>query len=197
MEHQKMAQWIIDRIDADSKKEPVRYVEKKDPREHLFGINGIDPMSPYIPPSSVTRFENIADVINRKGFHASYPQSYTVVPNYYRRFNITPYFNPGADSDYAKGMLTIAGMIELNENRQPWQLARDQDVGLVIAIAEEYLKSMDSSRMDARCRDYCAKVERFLKVMRHGQDKIDVRTGTVNPNTLDFLAVLKKMLRRR
>ena len=43
-------------------------------------------------------------------------------------------------------------------------------------------------------RDYSQKVQRFLKVMRRGQERVSIRTGKVNPNAIDFARVLKKML---
>lgn len=165
-----------------------------DHRRHIPGVNGVDPMSPYDIPSSILQYSSIADVMNKKGFDASFPQSYSVVPGYFRRFNITPYFNPGADSDYAHGSLTIAGMIELTENDQPWQLSRDQDIDLIITIAEQYLDSIQGVLSDPRMRDYSQKVHRFLKVMRRGQERVSIRTGKVNPNAIDFARILKKML---
>ena len=173
---------------------PPEEKERPDHRRHLFGVNGTNSMSPYEIPSSITYFKSIADVMNKKGFNASFPQSYSVVPGYFRRFNITPYFNPGPDSDYARGSLTIAGMIELCENDQPWQLERDQDIDLVIVIAEQYLDSVQNVLSDPRMREYAQKVQRFLKIMRRGQEKVAIRTGKLNPNAIDFVRVLKKMI---
>lgn len=166
-----------------------------DPKDFITGVAGNDPMSPYSVPSSKMVFDNITDVMNEKGFAAVFPQSYTPVPWYFQRFNIVPYFNPGEDSDYAKGSLTIAGMIELSNNGQPWALQREQDIEMVIMIAEQYLKAIDHRPDDPRLSAYSVRVRRFLQLMERGRSRMYKRQGKINPNAIDFLAILKKILR--
>lgn len=171
-------------------------VEKEDHRIHISGVNGVDPMSPYDPPQSQLQFKNITEVINKKSFTANFPQSYTPIPGYFKRHGITPYFNPGEDSDYARGALTVAGMIELTSNNQPWQLVRDQDVDLVILIAETYLNTIKTAMSDPNIREYAQKVKKFLDLMEEGRTRQYVRQGKINPYALDFMAILKKLLGR-
>lgn len=170
--------------------------EKIDHRIHISGVNGIDSMSPYDIPQSKLQFRNITEVINQKSFTANFPQSYTPIPGYFKKHGITPYFNPGEDSDYARGALTVAGMIELTSNNQPWQLVHEQDTDLVILIAETYLNTVKAAMHDPNIREYATKVKKFLNVMEDGRTRQYVRQGKINPNALDFITVLKKLLGR-
>lgn len=168
---------------------------QNDPREHLPGIMGNDPMSPYSRPTSQAYFHDIAEVINKKPFKATFPQSYTPVSTYFTKNGITPYFNPGPDSDYAKGMITVAGMIELTNQGKPWALERDQDIELVITIAQQYLDVVKSYMNDQRIRAYAGRVERFLAVMEQGRSRMYRRHGKLNPFAIDFAALLRRFIR--
>ena len=166
-----------------------------DSRRFLKGVMGVDSMSPYTLPSSQTVFKSIADVVNNKGFPAIYPQSYTPIPEYYRKYGITPYFNPGEGEDYAKGSLTVAGMIELTVNGQPWALQRDQDLELVRIIAERYYASIEPFTKDnIQIKAYAANVQLFLKTVRKGLDRLAKRTGKSLPSDNDLFRILGKML---
>jgi hypothetical protein len=164
-----------------------------DPKDYITGVAGNDPMSPYNVPSSKMVYENITEVINEKGFAALFPQSYTPLPWYFQRFGITPYFNPGEDTDYAKGSLTIAGMIELSNNGQPWGLQREQDIEMVITIAEAYLSAIDAYPSDPKLRAYAVRVRRFLQLMEKGRKRMYKRQGKASP--IDFVSLLKRIIR--
>lgn len=160
---------------------------------HIQGVLGIDPMSPYALPKIKTKYKNITDVINHKSFHAVYPQSYTPVSNYFRTFGYTPYFSPGEDVDYAKGAITIAGMIELTISNQPWKLERDQDIELIMKIAETWLDQVGPyGEHDQSIKSYATKVRLFLDVMEKGRRRMYKRTGRELParNLMEFIQSL-------
>ena len=76
-------------------------------------------------------------------------------------------------------------MIELTAGGYKWQLAREQDIGLIISIAEAYqeqLKKMlrpDSNRTeDIRNQAYADKLDKFLKVMHIQARKMLYRNRT-------------------
>ena len=190
-----MEDFIIREVKRKSFIPPVEK-EPEDYRVHLKGVNGTDGMSSYNLPSSNIRYKNITDVMNKKPFSASYPQSYTPVAGYFRKFGIAPFFSPGADSDYAYGSLTIAGMVELTENKQPWQLARDQDIGLILHIAKEYLDSLRGAMNNPTVANYARKVDRFIQVMESGYTRMRLRKGETTLGS-DFVSVLKRLLGRR
>ena len=170
--------------------DPVRAQPAQDTR-------GLYAQCPYTLPKSPSGFKNIVDVINNKGYHAVYPQSFTVVSPYYSRNNITPYFNPGEGEDYAHGSITIAGMIDLVANDLPWALDRDQDIEEVIAITEEYAKLLAPRQAESiELKAYACKVKGFLQVMYKGRDRMLKRTGRTATDKRDIVSILKKILGR-
>lgn len=165
-----------------------------DPRKHLTGILGIDPMSPYTKPRSVTQFTDIADVINRKQYTAYYPQTYAPVSNYFIEYNIQPYFNPGSGEDYARGAITIAGMIELVANELPLKIERDQDLDEIIKLAQAYLDSISEIR-DPHYKQYAKRTQHFVAVMTEARDKMLVRNGQTLPNSPSILDIIKRLVK--
>ena len=167
------------------------------PEETLTGINGRDPMSPYRVVKSTVAYDDIADLINRKGFPAIYPQSYTPIPDYFLRNNIPPYFNPGEDVDYAKGSLTIAGMIELTNNGQPWALQRDEDIEDVLTLTLKYKDYIrDYVDKNDNVRRYIPQLEKFIAVMKKGRQRMYRRKGIMDaPAMKDIVSMLQKLLR--
>ena len=75
-----------------------------------------DPMDPYTLPTSDNNYDNVTDVINRKPFAAVYPQSYTPIPNYFKRFGYAPFYQPG-EGELRRGHL---------RHRQPFLLHRPE-----------------------------------------------------------------------
>ena len=142
-------------------------------------------MSPYTIPKSAGIFKSLADVINRKHFKGVYPESFSIVPEYFRNMGISPYYEVVPGNDYSSGVLTINTMIELTAGGYKWQLDREQDIGLIISIAEAYqeqLKKMlrpDSNRTeDIRNQAYADKLDKFLKVMHMQARKMLYRNRT-------------------
>lgn len=136
------------------------------PKVNITGVMGDDPMSPYKIPKSIGQFTCLADVMNRKGFAAVFPESYAPVSNYFVAYNIEPYYNPGSDIDYAPGALTIAGMVELTATGQPWALQRAQDIPIVQEIATKYLLELEQVQTtDPKILAYIKRLHVFLKVV--------------------------------
>ena len=171
--------------------------EMPDPYAGFCGVLGKDGMSPYDVPSSPAMFKNVTDVMNRKGFKANFPQSYTPVPNYFRENGITPYFEQSID-DWARGSLTIAGMIELTANGQPWQLVHPEtDLDVIMAVAKAYLDAVDNMPATPALRNYAEKVRSFLNQMEDGRTRMYLRQGKINPHAIDLAAILNRLFNRQ
>lgn len=162
---------------------------------NLKGMTAYDPMSPYEPPHTPDRFETITDVINNKSFKGSYPQSFTPVPEYFKKYGISPYYDPEDFTDYARGAFTIANMIELTFNNQPWQLSREQDIPVIIEIVEQYYEQMQQPGVadDIAVKAYKTKVEKFLNVMRKA-NKRTIHKYSPKDTTPRILSILKKFV---
>ena len=139
-----------------------------DPRRLPGRITAQNPMSPYTPPVSGYKFTDISDIINHKQYKGSYPQSYAPVPEYFRKFGISPYYEPENFNDYACGVLTIATMIELTVNNQPWKLERDQDIAEVYQYAKTYYEALKNPDYENNkfIQAYKEKVVKFLKRLK-------------------------------
>ena len=153
-------------------------------------------MSPYEIPRSRGMFRTLAEVINRKHFKAIYPESFGTVPKYFRDTGISPYYEIMPGNDYANGVLTINMMIELTVSGYKWQLVRDQDVPIILMIAEEYysqlkaiLKPNSTEPVDIQNRSYADKLDKFLAVMHAYAKKLRKGSGEVKPimNIFDLL----------
>lgn len=165
---------------------------KRDPR---LGILSKDPMSPYNIPSTPNYYKNIADVMNNKQFPAYYPQSYTPISPYFLENRITPYFVPGEDTDYAYGALTVAGMVELTKMGAPWRLTNENDLDIVLAIAEYYRKTMEQHMHDPKISSYAKGVDVLIRVLLKGRDQLHRRQGKLQPGALDVLTIIQRFLR--
>ena len=154
----------------------------KDPRRLPGRITAKNPMSPYTPPVSPTGFTGISDIINRKQYSGMYPQSYGPVPEYFRKFGLTPYYEPEDFNDFAHGVLTIATMIELTFNNQPWKLDREQDIEEIYNISKQYYTAISDAKYDGEMsiRIYREKMSKFLKVVRKSVDKIYRKNNKYN-----------------
>ena len=145
-----------------------------------IGLLRDNDMSPYTAPHSPTAYRSITEVLKKRPYKGSFPQSFTEVPEYFRRYNLAPFFEPREFDDYARGVMTIENMIELTASGQPWQLDRDQDVYEIIGIAEEYQKQLHDSNCTAGQNNkaieaYKVKLHTFLNKMYKARDKIEVR----------------------
>lgn len=143
------------------------------------------PMSPYSIPRSGGMFKTLADVINKKHFKGVYPESFGTVPRYFRDTGISPYYEVTPGNDYSAGTLTINTMIELTANGYKWQLSREQDIGLIISIAEAYqdqlariLRPNSNRTEDIRNKAYADKLQHFLTVMHQYSRKMVKRNDT-------------------
>lgn len=179
----------FNRLEAMSVDPPPK---QKHWRDNLTGVNGNDPMSPYVLPESTLVYNNITDVMNKKGFLAYYPQSYTPISNYFRDSNITPYFNPTDAEDWSKGRLTVAGMIELLSMGQTFEICRDQDFDEIIAIAENYLTHAQRMNTPAIVA-YTKQVHYFLEHAKLARRKIYQRRGKETDIPTDFVGILKRI----
>lgn len=175
-----------------SQRPPQEPVERPDFRDHIKGVNGKDPMSPYELPQSEVVYTSITEAMNKKAFLARFPQSYTPIAGYFRRYNITPYFDPVDVDGWSKGMVTVAGMIEMVNNGIEFQLLRDQDFDVVITIAETYNK-FAMQYPDPALQSYVKKVQIFLREAEQARQRMLKRTGRYD-NRVDFMSILKKIL---
>ena len=126
-------------------------------------------MSAYEIPVSRISFKSLADLVNNRQFTGYYPESFGTVANYFHKTGISPYYEIIPGGDYAKGALTINTMIELTMAGVKWRLEREQDIGLVMGICEEYKKQLKSvlrpnstNVHDIHVSAYYAKLEKFL-----------------------------------
>lgn len=165
-------------------------------RDYLKGITRTDPMSPYQAPRSIIAFKDLAELINKKGFSGAYPQSFAPVSEYFRRSGISPYYDPEAFNDFSHGVMTIATMIDLTANGQPWKLDRDQDLLLIDKIVREYYTQLSVPALEnnVQIQAYKAKVEIFLKTLDKAIGRMKKRNGTWQ-NENFFINLLKTMLK--
>jgi hypothetical protein len=154
-------------------------------------------MSPYKIPRSGGIFNSLADVINNKHFKGIYPESFSIIPRYFRDNGISPYYEVTPGSDYSRGVLTINIMIELTACNYKWQLSRDQDVGIIIGIAEAYYEQLrkrlrpESTRTeDIRNAAYANKLTKFLQVMHNYANKLRKQKG-ININIASLADILE------
>ncbi len=166
------------------------------PKEGIKGCMGDDPMSPYRIPSSQIVFTSIEDIINKKPYSAMFPQSYTPIPAYFLRFGITPYFNPMEYEDFAYGKLTIAGMIDLTCNNQPWVLERDQDFDEIIALTRHYLNQIENLDQNNKMKLQKNRLNMFLKVMYEGRSRMCKRRNLVDTGPKALTKILNKLIRK-
>lgn len=167
------------------------FLPEKSYRRFIKGVNGEDGMSPYKNPSSIGVFNDIADVINKKAFEARYTQMYTPIAGYFRKFNIPPFFNPEQNEGWSKGLLTIAGMIELVNMGEHFQLLRDQDFDPIIAVTQSYYDSIIKFP-DQSLKVYASKVKPFLEVMKEGRRRMLKRNGK-DDTYADFTEILSRV----
>ena len=170
------------------------YDTPSDPNQGRIGITRIDPMSPYVPPVSTMKYDNIVEVINNKPFKAVFPQSFTPISEYFLRNRMTPYFNPGIDSDLAPGSITIAGMIDVIDQRLPLILEREEDIEPIIAILELYKKTVGQLN-DRKIQAYITKVDRFLLVMEDTKARMYRRHGKISDTSFDIGEYFRQLLK--
>lgn len=152
-----------------------------------------DPMSPYDMPYTPDHYTDLSDIMNNRPFLAVYPQSYTPVSKFFvepisedhpETAGRAPFFEPHEGEDYARGALTIAGMVELNANHIAWELVRDQDLEEVEAIASAYYEELKTlgDKNDLSIKAYLQRLANFLNVMQDGIARMKRRTGQQAPN---------------
>lgn len=194
-----MDEALIRQLEARVRQPNPVPVKKENWRKNIKGVNGIDPMAPYVLPDSNTVYQNIVEVMNHKGYRARYTQNYTPIPAYFRKFGITPYFNPDDGSDcWAEGIITVAGMVELTNNGEYFQLLRDQDFKEVITIAQTYFNaSIKLADTNPQLRAYLNRVHKFLQEAEKAHIRMLKRTGQYDSSgQLDILSILKKLFAR-
>lgn len=100
-----------------------------------------NPMSPHRVTPSKTRFEDAADAINSKKYIAYYPVSAGPINDYYRDNGFAPPYqiDPERESDWDRGVITIAGMMDLIESKIPFQLAHKRDVLEIKQLVDLYI----------------------------------------------------------
>lgn len=166
-------------------------------KDKRHGVLAGDPMSPYPIPSTPAVYRNIAEVMNKKQFICFYPESYTPVPDYFTKNGIVPYYNPPEETDYARGALTVAGMVELTKMNAPFALNYESDIDEVISIATVYIRSMEPYMGDNRVSSYVQGVKRFIEVAEKSRTRILGRQGKINDHTIDIGAIMRKIFARR
>lgn len=176
----------------ETKPEPELY----NVRDHLKGITRTDPMSPYQAPRSIIAFKDLSELINKKSFSGAYPQSFAPVSEYFRGSGISPYYDPEDFNDFSHGVMTIATMIDLTANGQPWKLDRDQDLLFVDRVVREYYTQLSAESLanNVQIQAYKAKVEIFLKTLDKAISRMKKRNGTWK-NEHFFINLLKTMLK--
>lgn len=186
-------------MDNSLKKEFLRSVKTPFPdpheepswRDKLKGVNGIDRMSPYCLPTSAAMYNDLAEAINKKAFLARFTQAYTPIAGYFRKFNITPYFDPGENPGMSLGMITIAGMVELVTMNEPFQLMRDQDFDTIITLAQTYYDHIIKFN-NQKLQLYAKRMQPFMKIVREGRARMLRRTGQADTK-MDFVQILERI----
>lgn len=194
----RLLQEIFEKSEEEFKRKEMEE-QLKQPQYVEIGLQRNDPMSPYDPPHSPVYYRSITEVLKNRPYKGSFPQSFTNIPDYFRKFNVPPFFESRDFDDYARGVMTIENMIELTATGQPWQLDRDQDVFEIISIAEEYQRQLHDPNCTAgqnakAIESYKVKLQSFLNRMYKARDKIEVRThGRVKAKSL--ADIIKKFFR--
>ena len=155
-----------------------------------------NPMSPYIiPRSRSTPYTDVVDIIRNKPFKAHYSESFTHVPRYYTENNIAPPYQPYADSDYTKGVITIDGMIELANADQPWALDNPEDINIILSVLYEYKEqALPLIKKERKVKISVDRVDRLIAVLEKGRQKVLRRIGDdrkIAPTFKDILAYFK------
>lgn len=138
-----------------------------------------NPMSPHRVTPSKLRFKDAADAINNKSYMAYYPVSAGPIADYYRDNGFAPPFqiDPEREHDWDRGVITIAGMMNLTESKIPFQLVHKRDILEIKQLVDLYVEEI-SPYIDQYPR---LKVE--LKRCNKFLDYIDVwvrKVGGVN-----------------
>lgn len=100
-----------------------------------------NPMSPHRVTPSKLRFEDAADAINNKSYMAYYPVSAGPIDDYYRDNGFAPPFriDPERENDWDRGVITIAGMMNLTESKIPFQLVHKRDILEIKQLVDLYV----------------------------------------------------------
>lgn len=153
-----------------------------------------DPMNPYTPPRSRdTPYADIVDLIRNKPFRATYPESFTPIPEYYRENNITPPYVPIEDCDYAHGSITIDGMITLANSDMPWALENSADMQLVLDVCNEYLRLARAAPTQTQAIKVSIRnVEKLVSVLEKGLARALKREGKFTKIKQDIFSLLKR-----
>lgn len=141
-----------------------------------------NPMSPHRISKSKIFYKDAADAINTRSYFAYYPVSAGPIDAYYRDNGFPPPFqiDPDRESDWDRGAITIAGMIDLMESRLPFSLAHPKDVIEIQQLVELYLSEIspyvsEYPRLNAeirRCRKFLDYIEGWVqKVSRTAPKK--------------------------
>lgn len=166
------------------------------PKDKRHGFLAGDPMSPYRIPSTRAFYKSIVEVMNKKGFPAWSPQTYTPISNYFLDSGIPPFHDPGEGENYAKGVLTVANMVELHRMDMPFRLCDENDLDTVIAIAKRYHDAMLTNGAETpKIKEYLKWVESFLIRAEDARTAAYKRKGIINPHTVDIVKVLEAFLR--
>lgn len=103
-----------------------------------------NPMSPHRVTPSKLRFEDAADAINSKSYIAYYPVSAGPIDDYYRDNGFAPPFriDPERENDWDRGVITIAGMMNLTESKIPFQLVHKRDILEIKQLVDLYVEEI-------------------------------------------------------
>lgn len=166
-------------------------------RVQLASIIPDDPMSPYRRPRSrVYVDETIVDTVNTKQYKAFFPESFTFVPRYFKENNLVPFYKPISDAEYSKGVLTIAGMIELTDNNIPWRLYHDDDFDDILNIINEYREYLlSANNKNKQVVLYLGKVDRFIDEITRAKERMFSRVYKRRMLT-NFSDIIKSLIGR-
>lgn len=168
----------------------------------LSGCMGYDTMDPNPTVFHSNHYADIYDVMNRKPYKAIYPQSFTYIPDYFLRNNITPFHTPHEDEDMAQGAITIAGMIEVYANGMPLIIRHEEDIEEILSYCRSYHTQLAAAAnygpMTNQGKQYLDKLQNFINKLERSADRLvareDIKRTTVATNILDLF---RRMVPRR
>lgn len=156
---------------------------------------GKDPASPYIRSTSPVE-KTLKDIMNNRGYRAYFKQSYMPIAKESLKDNviitrtlgvnsainfgkINPTYTPVNGADYAYGMITIAGMIDLVDQGDSFEFAKYEDMVEVRDICTKFNALYARVESGKIAEMYIAKMTKFIEMLDRSIARIPGRKRDV------------------
>lgn len=144
-----------------------------------------------------TLYPNIADYINKQTFLALVPESFTVIPEYYKLY---PESRPAFDPDpfaLSRGRLTISQMIYLVDNKMPFEIIKEEDLRTILIHLVAYICWLSGFKMkDKEISGYLDKAMVFEKLVERWYRKYLIRCEVNGAEIIEGFSKLHLTLKK-